>query len=46
MNTNEFSAAKRAMEYRGLIDVLLSEDRFSGLVLRGGLVINTLTRAD
>lgn len=44
MNTNQFSAAKRAMEYRGLIDVLLSEDRFSGLVLRGGQVINTLTR--
>lgn len=44
MNTNQVSAAKRAMEYRGLIDVLLSEDRFADLVLRGGQVINTVTR--
>lgn len=32
------------MEYRALIDVLLARDRFADLVLRGGRVINTLTR--
>ncbi|MEL7609614.1 MAG: adenine deaminase C-terminal domain-containing protein [Bacillota bacterium] len=32
------------MEYRELIDVLLSGGRFADLVLRGGNVINTITR--
>jgi len=35
---------KKAVEYRGLIDVLLGDNRFADLVLRGGEVINTLTR--
>ena len=32
------------MEYRQLIDTLLAPDRFAGLVLRNGQVINTITR--
>ncbi|MDR1378787.1 MAG: amidohydrolase family protein [Synergistaceae bacterium] len=34
---------KKALDYRALIDVLLSDDRFADLVLHGGSVINTLT---
>lgn len=41
---NEVRAVKKAMEYRELIDVLLSGGRFADLVLRGGNVINTITR--
>ncbi len=41
---NEVSTLKKAVEYRGLIDVLLSETRYADLVLRGGQVVNTLTR--
>ena len=35
---------KRAMEARGLIDALLSGRVFADVVLRGGQVVNTLTR--
>lgn len=41
---NEVNTLKKAVEYRGLIDALLSENRFADLVLRGGQVVNTLTR--
>jgi adenine deaminase len=37
-------ALKQAMEWRGLIDVLLSGRVFADVVLRGGQVVNTLTR--
>lgn len=35
---------KQAMERRGLIDALLAGDGFADIVLRGGQVVNTLTR--
>lgn len=35
---------KQAMEYRHLIDVLMSDHQFADVVLVNGQVINTLTR--
>ena len=35
---------KRAIEYRTLIDTLLAKDRYADIVLRGGQLVNTLTR--
>lgn len=35
---------KRAIQWRKLIDVLLDENQFADLVLKGGYVINTITR--
>lgn len=41
---NQVTITKGAMEYRALIDTLLTGDRFADLVLRNGQVINTITR--
>lgn len=41
---NDVNALKKAIERRGLIDALMSGSRFADIVLRGGQVINTLTR--
>lgn len=35
---------KRAIESRTLIDTLLAKDRYTDIVLRGGQLVNTLTR--
>ena len=41
---SEVSTLKKAVEYRGMIDTLLSGSRCADLVLQGGRVVNTLTR--
>ena len=41
---SDVKTLKKALEYRGMIDVLLSDYHFADLVLRGGQVVNTLTR--
>ncbi|MCC5912062.1 MAG: adenine deaminase [Clostridiaceae bacterium] len=35
---------KKAIEFRGLIDVLMSEQNFADIVLAGGNIVNVLTR--
>jgi adenine deaminase len=41
---NNVLTIKKALDYRAMIDVLLSDDCFADLILQGGSVINTLTR--
>ena len=41
---SDVETIKKAVEYRGMIDVLLSGSKFADLVLRGGQVVNTHTR--
>ena len=41
---NQVNSIKRAVEFRTLVDTLLSDSHFADYVLRGGKVINTITR--
>ncbi|RRD65988.1 adenine deaminase [Fretibacterium sp. OH1220_COT-178] len=41
---SRIESLKRTMEYRAMVDVLMSEDRYADLVLVGGTIVNTLTR--
>lgn len=41
---NDLSVMKKAIEQRSLIDALLNEGSYADLVLRGGNVVNTITR--
>ncbi len=41
---SDVKTLKQAIQYRGMIDALLSGCHFADLVLRGGQVVNTLTR--
>lgn len=43
-NLSAVTTIKKAIEYRGLINALLSNDHFADLVLQGGRVVNTITR--
>ena len=44
MFLSRIDSMKRTMEYRTMVDVLMSEDRYADLVLVGGTIVNTLTR--
>lgn len=41
---SSIKSTKKAMEYRAMVDALLSDHCFADLVLQGGTVVNTLTR--
>ncbi len=41
---SEVKSLKKTIEFRRLIDVLLSDCQFADIVLQGGQIINTLTR--
>lgn len=40
---NQVNSIKQAVEFRSLVDTLLSDSHFADYVLRGGRVINTIT---
>lgn len=44
MFLSRIDSMKRTLEYRTMVDVLMSEDRYADLVLAGGTIVNTLTR--
>lgn len=41
---SRIDSLKKTMEYRAMVDILMSKDQYADLVLTGGTIINTLTR--
>ena len=40
MFLSRIDSMKRTMEYRTMVDVLMSEERYADLVLAGGTIVN------
>lgn len=44
MFLNRIESTRRSMEYRTMVDALMSDEGYADLILLGGTVVNTLTR--